>query len=147
MANALISQIKAPNNVVYDIKDAAARESIESLDGRYLQLTGGTVTGTLILSRTTDAAGTANNKPALIVGGTDTQKHIEIDNDEIHAKANGTSVSPLYLNWDGGNVVTGVGGVRTLGTVRVAASASNANTGGCELEYVSATNSLNFNFN
>lgn len=144
MANALISQIKAPNNVVYDIKDAAARESIESLDGRYLQLTGGTVSGTLILSRQTDLSGTANNKPALIVGGADTQPHIEIDANEIHAKANGTSVSPLYLNWDGGRVFTGPGGIETKGTMRVGATGENA--GGCVLEFVSATNSLNFNF-
>ena len=70
----------------------------------YLPLAGGTVTGTLILSRTQDASGTQNNKPALIVGGTDTQGHIEIESNEIMAKSNGTTPSGLYLNSDGGVV-------------------------------------------
>ena len=70
----------------------------------YLPLAGGTVTGSLILSRTTDVSGTANNKPALLIGGTDAQKHIEIDNDEIQAKASGTTTSGLWLNHDGGAV-------------------------------------------
>ena len=74
------------------------------IDTTYLKLAGGTVTGTLVLSRATDAQGTADNGPALVVGGTRAQKHIEIDNDEIMAKANGTSVSPLYLNHNGGAV-------------------------------------------
>lgn len=59
--------------------------------------------GTLYLTNTKDLSGTANNHPALIVGGTDTTAHIEIDADEIHAKASGTTVAPLYLNHDGGN--------------------------------------------
>lgn len=90
------------------------------IDTTYLKRAGGTVTGTLILSRTTDLSGTANNKPALIVGGTDTQAHIEIDNNEIQAKANGTSVGGLYLQPDGGvcnvngkRVVRGTGGSAT----------------------------------
>jgi len=73
----------------------------------YLSTSGGTVSGTLILSKTTDLSGTANNSPALIIGGTASQAHIEIDNNEIQAKDNATTVQTLYLNGDGGNVYLG----------------------------------------
>lgn len=65
---------------------------------------GDTMTGTLILAKTQDASGVANNKPALIVGGTDSQQHIEIDSNEIIAKSNGTAGGTLYLN-DGNGVL------------------------------------------
>lgn len=52
---------------------------------------------------TQDASGTANNKPALIVGGSDTQAHIEIDANEIIAKSNGNTAGTLYLQ-DGGTL-------------------------------------------
>ena len=58
---------------------------------------GDTMTGTLILAKTQDASSTANNKPALIIGGTDTDVHIEIDSNEIIAKSNGTTGDKLWL--------------------------------------------------
>ena len=73
--------------------------------------TTGTFSGTLTLSKTTDLSGTANNSPALIVGGAVTSTHMEIDCNEIQAKTNGTSVAPLYLNNDGGAVNIGSGGL------------------------------------
>lgn len=91
-------------NVLSSIGAAA---SGHNHDDTYLQLDGGTVTGTLTLSKTQDASGTANNSPALIVGGTATSKHLEFDFNEIMAKTNGTSTADLYLNGDGSAVYFG----------------------------------------
>ena len=82
------------NNTTYDLS-------------KYLALTGGTVTGTLVLSKTTDLSGTSDNRPALIVGGAATGVHIEIDNNEIHGKANGTTPNQIVINGDGGDVTIG----------------------------------------
>lgn len=53
--------------------------------------------GTLYLIRTTAASASANNKPALIVGGSDTAAHLEIDANSIIAKNNGTTAGVLTL--------------------------------------------------
>lgn len=72
--------------------------------------TGDTISGTLILSKNTDASGTADNRPALIVGGQPSAAHIEIDGNEVIAKASATTTATLYLNSDGGGVAIGSGG-------------------------------------
>lgn len=65
------------------------------------------IKGTLVLSKTKDLSGTANNSPALIIGGVATSGHIEIDNNEIQGKANGTTPNQVTINGNGGNVNIG----------------------------------------
>lgn len=57
--------------------------------------------GTLYLVKTTDTAATTDNRPALIIGGTASSTHLEVDCNEIIAKSNGTTLTTLYLNSGG----------------------------------------------
>ena len=61
----------------------------------------------VVFRRTTDAAGSADKGPAVIIGGMRTAAHIEIDSNEIVAKSNGTTETVLYLNETTANVRIG----------------------------------------
>lgn len=63
--------------------------------------------GSLIITNNADASGKSYNGPALVIGGTQNQAHIEINSNEILAKANATTPTSLFLNSDGGEVWIG----------------------------------------
>lgn len=105
-----LAAAKKINGVEFD-----GSKDITVADSTKLPLTGGTVTGTLILSKTTDASGTANSSPALIVGGAVTAQHLELDSNEVMAKKNATATDTLYLNNEGGLVKVGSGGLQIDG--------------------------------
>jgi hypothetical protein len=113
-----IDQIVIPNSsgtaTAYDIDlPPDATPSIASLT-----LSGdATIGGTLYLTRTQDLAGDANNKPAIVIGGAVTAAHMEIDCNEVQAKATGTTTADLYLNNDGGTVYAGGNAVLTAGNL------------------------------
>lgn len=108
--------IGADMNVNYASSAGKATKdgSGNTITSTYLKLSGGTVTGTTTFSRSTDASGTADNKPALIIGGSSTGAHMEIDANEIMAKASGTSTASLYINESGGAVY--INGYKTFYT-------------------------------
>lgn len=66
-----------------------------------------TFTGTVILSKTNDANISLNNNPALIVGGTASSAHLELDANEILSKPGETGYEILNLNTEGGRVQIG----------------------------------------
>lgn len=67
--------------------------------GNYTWSNGGVLTTSrLIATSATDAAGNAANTVALVVGGYQTGAHIEMDNNEIIAKSNGTTKVSLWFN-------------------------------------------------
>ena len=74
-----------------------------------------TFSGQVVLSRTTDADGTTDAKPALRIGAI-SGTHLELDGNEIMAKSDATHTGPLYLNNNGGLVSIGSGGLSVSGT-------------------------------
>ena len=105
---------------------------------KYLPLTGGTVTGTLILSKTSDSSGISETSPALVIGGLTSTAHIEMDNNEIHAKTDGTTPTQLWLNSDGGKVRIGADGLQTDGKILAGGISSASYTGNGVITIVSA---------
>ena len=57
----------------------------------------------LNVTSTINASGTADNKPALMIGPV-TGAHLELDQNELMAKGSDTTTSTLHLNADGSNV-------------------------------------------
>ena len=73
-----------------------------------------TFSGKVILSKTTDASGTAAGNCALQIGDT-AGTHLEFDGNEIMAKSNVSTPSSLFINSDGGLTNFGTGGVSIKG--------------------------------
>lgn len=96
----------------------------------------------LILTSTQDASGTANNSPALIVGGEQTSTHLELDANEIMAKTNGTSVADLYINNEGGKTIVGNGAStnNNLSSQLVVKSSESGSGGNVAIELWRGTN-------
>lgn len=88
------------------------------------------IAGTLALTNSTNLSGTSANAVALIIGGTQSQQHIEIDSNEIQAKASGTTVGTLNINLDGGNIYLGKEDANYSVTIRSTKDASSTTVGG-----------------
>ena len=96
---------------------AGQKVSIEGHSHTYLPLSGGTVSGQVILSKTTDISAAVATDGALVIGNK-TGKHLAVGNNRIIAKASSTTADTLSLNYDGGLVYVGGGGIRSAGEIQ-----------------------------
>ena len=88
-SNGTISLHASTNKGVYDNDAGVWLISKEKSTG-YTK-----IPGQVVFTNTTDLSGTAYNGPALTIGGEPTAAHIEIDANEIVAKANATTTATL----------------------------------------------------
>lgn len=109
---------QGPNFRIRKKSDGASTFMYEgqlALASDVLALSGGTVTGTLTAAKNQDASGVADTKPALIIGGTSADQHIEIDGNEILSKSDATTPGKLWLQDSTGSVeIGGSGGLITI---------------------------------
>jgi len=92
-------------NTAYTILDSGNYAGIA--DARYVKKAGDTMTGQLYINYDQDVG--LNQNGSLVIG-TKAGENIAIDGNEIMAR-NNSSASILYLNNEGGNIVTGSGNV------------------------------------
>lgn len=129
-------------NQNWDIIDEQVKtlqDDVERQSSDYLPLSGGTVSGTLILSKVMDADGDSYTSPALVVGGTASQAHVEIDNNEVQAKLTSNEPGNLFLNSNGGLVSVGEGGIKSDGEIKAEAGIQS---GGAVYPQTSVTTDL-----
>ena len=112
--NNAVTQTETTGNADYEVLFSETADNTTRTEGarknsnlKFNPSTGNLTASSLILSKTQDASGTANNGPALIVGGTATAQHLELDGNELMSKSDGTTPSALFLNYDGGVVYSG----------------------------------------
>lgn len=90
-SNGTISLYTSTNKGIYD-HDAGTWLIYKEKSTGYTK-----IPGKVVLTNANDLAGTAYNGPALTIGGEPTAAHIEIDANEIVAKANATTTATLWL--------------------------------------------------
>lgn len=90
-------------------------------DTRYVKKSGDTMTGTLYINCTSDVAATSYTPPGLVIG-VNTGEHLELDGNEIMAKASKTAAATLHLNAEGGLVQIGSGGLSVGGSATISSS-------------------------
>ena len=112
------------------ILTGTAANNYNAAFGGTVGITGNTtIGGTLVLTKNTDASGLAANAVALIVGGLQTEEHLEIDSNEIQAKSTDTTVGSLNLNYDGGDIALGVNNTTYSVSVRSTKNATSTSSG------------------
>ena len=84
-----------------------------------LDKTGGNITGTLVLLNNSSVLVNQYNRPALVVGGTQADPHLEIGANQIQSKAKENSSAELVINDNGGLVIIGSGGLKIMGDLEV----------------------------
>lgn len=115
------------NNVPFD-----GTQNITVEDATKLPLTGGTVTGQLVLSKNTDVEANSSSECGLVIGNK-AGAHLAADPNEIMAKSDETTPTTLYINNNGGLVRAGDGGLSVGGGLAVRSGGANV-VGGLKVD-------------
>lgn len=87
--------------------------------GEKLDKVGGVVSGTLVLINDSIVLSNQYTRPALVIGGSYLDSHLEIGKNQIQSKESDRTVSTLLVNEGGGLVVIGEGGLKIKGDLEV----------------------------